>query len=55
MHKQKIFIKHKIFKKGKFPVADFLSKNGFYIPSGIDITKRQMKHVAESINGVFKG
>ena len=43
-----------MFKKEKFPVADFLSKNGFYIPSGIDITKKQMKHVAESINSIFK-
>jgi perosamine synthetase len=54
MHKQKIFIKYKMFKKEKFPVADFLSKNGFYIPSGIDITKKQMKHVADSISSVFK-
>jgi dTDP-4-amino-4,6-dideoxygalactose transaminase len=43
-----------MFKKEKFPVSDFLSKNGFYIPSGIDITKKQMKHVAESINSIFK-
>ena len=55
MHKQKIFIKYKMFKKEKFPVADFLSKNGFYIPSEIDITKKQMKHVSESINSIFKG
>jgi len=54
MHKQKVFIKNKIFKKNKFPTADLLSKNGFYIPSGINITKKQMKYVADSINGVFK-
>jgi hydroxymethylpyrimidine pyrophosphatase-like HAD family hydrolase len=40
MHKQNIFIKKKIFKNKNFPVANFLSKNGFYIPAGIDITKK---------------
>ena len=54
MHKQKIFIQQKTFKKEKFPVANFFSKNGFYIPTGIDITKKQMIHVAKSINSILK-
>ena len=53
MHKQKVFIKHGMFKNSKFPVADVLSKNGFYIPSGMDITKKQMMYVAKSINSIF--
>ena len=53
MHKQQVFIKKKIFKKIKFPRAELLSKNGFYIPSGINITRKQMKYVAETINSIF--
>lgn len=54
MHKQKVFIKHKIFNKEKYPVAEFLSKNGFYIPTGINISKKEMKYIANSINDILK-
>jgi len=54
MHQQKVFIKSKIFKKEIFPVAEFLSKNGFYIPTGINIAKKEMKYIADSINSIVK-
>ena len=54
MNKQKIFIKQKTFKKEKFTVSNLFSKNGFYIPTGIDITKKQMIYVANSINKIFR-
>jgi perosamine synthetase len=53
MHKQKIFIKKNVFKDKNFPIANFLSKNGFYIPSGINIKKKEMEYVAKSINKIF--
>jgi dTDP-4-amino-4,6-dideoxygalactose transaminase len=53
MHKQKIFIKYNIFKK-KILIAEFLSKNGFYIPAGINILKKEMKYIANSINEIIK-
>ena len=37
MNKQKIFKKLKIFNRVKMPNAENLSKNGFYLPSGLGI------------------
>jgi perosamine synthetase len=54
MHKQKIFKNLKQFKNKKFPIADLLSKNGFYIPTGMRITKKEIKYIATSINNIFK-
>ncbi len=54
MNKQKIFIKQKIFKKNKYPISNLLSKNGFYIPTGIDITNKQMSYIVKIINSIFK-
>lgn len=54
MHKQKIFKNLKQFKNKKFPIADLLSKNGFYIPTGMSITKKEIKYIATSINKIFK-
>ena len=50
MHKQDIFKKHNLFKNEKYPNAEYLSKNGFYIPTGIDLTKNQLKYIASTVN-----
>ena len=50
MHKQKIFKKMKLFsKKRKFPNSDYLSKKGFYLPSGIGITNVEIDFVANTL------
>ena len=50
MHKQKIFKKMKLFpKKQKFPNSDYLSKKGFYLPSGIGITNAEIDFVAKTL------
>jgi|TARA_B110000211_G_C14071517_1_gene550195 perosamine synthetase len=51
MHKQKIFQKLKIFSKNlKYPNSEFLSKNGFYLPSGLGITNKEIKYVCSALN-----
>jgi len=54
MHKQKIFKRKKLFKINKFPNADFLSNNGFYVPTGINISKKEIQYVAKAINDILK-
>ena len=50
MYKQKIFKKLKIFKKNqKFQVSDNLSKNGFYLPSGIGLTNSEIDYVGKTL------
>ena len=55
MHKQKIFQKMKLFsKKKKFPNADFLSKNGFYLPSGLGISNKEIDFVAKTLKNILE-
>ena len=55
MHKQKIFKKMKIFKrKEKYPNAEFLSLNGFYLPSGLGIKNHEIDYVSRTLNKIFK-
>ena len=50
MHKQTIFKKMKLFiRNQKFPNSDYLSKNGFYLPSGLGITNAEIDFVAKSL------
>ncbi|MDC1158564.1 DegT/DnrJ/EryC1/StrS family aminotransferase [Pelagibacteraceae bacterium] len=54
MHKQKILIKKKFFKKNmKFPVAEYLSKSGFYLPSGLGITNKEIDFVSDKVNKII--
>jgi len=55
MHKQKIFNKVKLFKKReKFSNADFLSKNGFYLPSGLGISNSEIDYVGKTLLNILK-
>ena len=50
MHKQKILKKIKLFsKREKFNNADFLSKNGFYLPSGLGISNSEIDYVGKTL------
>ena len=55
MHKQKVFKEMKIFKKNqKFKNAEYLSKNGFYLPSGLGIKDKQIQYVGNILLKVLK-
>lgn len=54
MHLQKIIRKLKIFKKKeKFPISEYLYKNGFYLPSGVGISDKEIKFVAKTVNEIL--
>ena len=55
MHKQKILIKRKYFKKNlKFPNSEFLSKNGFYLPSGLGVTNKEILYTCRVLNSILR-
>ena len=55
MHKQKILKKIKLFsKREKFNNADFLSKNGFYLPSGLGISNSEIDYVGKTLLNILK-
>ncbi len=54
MHKQKIFKEMNIFpKREKHLNAEYLSLNGFYLPSGIGIKNREIDYVAKTLNNIL--
>lgn len=54
MNRQKILIKKGLCKEEDCPVANSISDNSFYIPSGPNITVEEKKYVVEQILQVVK-
>lgn len=53
MHKQPVFQKNEMFSGEKHETAEYLAIKGFYIPSGLAITKEQMEIVTEKVKKVL--
>jgi len=53
LHKQPAFRRLGLFKGEKYPVSVSLSNRGFYIPSGLALTKKQINTVIEAVKKVF--
>ncbi len=52
VHQQPVFQAQEEFRHLSFPVAEALSRKGLYLPSGLALTKRQMRRVSEEIKGI---
>lgn len=53
MHEQPVYCKQDYFMNEKYPVAENLARKGFYIPSGLALTDRQMEIVIEKVRKVL--
>ncbi len=51
---QEIFIKSDLTQHEDCPLATQIGKNGFYIPSGTDISEEEQNYVIEQIKEVIK-
>ena len=54
IHKQDVFKKKSYFKNIKLPNSEFIAKNGFYIPSGLGLSFKEMKYIKNSIINILK-
>jgi perosamine synthetase len=54
MHEQPVFRKMGLFKDDRHPVAERLSRRGFYIPSGLALTGKQMRRVVDVLKSVMR-
>ena len=54
MNKQKVFKKMKIFSKSKMPNSEYLSNNGFYLPSGLGISNNEIRYVCTTLNQLLR-
>lgn len=53
MSQQKILKKHKNLNKSKFSNSLYISKNGFYIPSGLGLKNSEIKKVIIAIKKIL--
>ncbi len=53
MHQQPVLKGMGFFEGEHFPVSERLYRQGFYIPSGMALTKNQMEKVAEAVREIF--
>ena len=49
MHEQPVFNKMGLFKNQKFPIAERMARNGFYLPSGLGLTDSEINFISEII------
>jgi perosamine synthetase len=54
MHEQPVFKKMGLFTGETYPVAERIARRGFYVPSGLALTDRQMDQVADAMRKVFQ-
>ncbi len=54
MHEQPVFKKMGLFKGESYSVAERIARRGFYVPSGLALTDKQMVEVADALREVMK-
>ena len=54
MHEQPVYQKQGLFIKESYPNAEYLARKGFYIPSGLALTREQMETVVHKVKKVVQ-
>lgn len=54
MHEQPVYQKQGLFKEETYPNAEYLARKGFYIPSGLALSREQMERIAAGVHKVMK-
>ncbi len=54
MHEQPVYRKVGLFEGESYPNAEYLARKGFYIPSGLALTKEQMDKVVDGVKKVME-
>ncbi len=54
MHEQPVYRKMGLFHGESYPNAEYLARKGFYIPSGLALTREQMECVVSGVKKVMK-
>ena len=55
MHEQPVYQKMGLFQGEHYKNAEYLARKGFYIPSGLALTREQMDVVVEELTAIVKG
>ena len=53
MHRQPVVLDHRITKKSdRFPVADYISARGLYLPTGLALLKDDVLKVCDKVRKI---
>ncbi len=52
MHEQPVFMEMGFFRNEKYPVAEMLARNGFYLPSGLGLLDEQVEIVIQTMKRI---
>jgi perosamine synthetase len=53
MHEQPVFQKRGLFNNERHPVAERLARRGLYLPSGLNLTEKQLEQVCDAVQEVL--
>lgn len=53
MHEQPVFLKMGLFTDESYPICEKLARRGFYIPSGMALTREQMERVVFCVKEIL--
>ena len=54
MHEQPVYQKQGFFENERYDMAECLARKGFYIPSGLALTREQMETVVRKVRKVME-
>lgn len=54
MHEQPVYTKQGMYKDERYPNAEYMARKGFYIPSGLALTEKQIETVCSRLKGTLK-
>jgi perosamine synthetase len=53
MHEQPVYTSLGLFKGEKYPVAEWIARQGLYLPSGLTLTERQLDEVCLAVEKIL--
>jgi perosamine synthetase len=53
MHEQPVFQDMGLFRDEKYPVAEYIARQGLYLPSGLTLTEKQLDQVCEAVKAIL--
>jgi len=53
LHEQPVFHKRELFLRERYPVAERISRQGLYLPSGLALTEEQLNKVCQAVHEVL--
>lgn len=53
MHEQPVFQRRGLFRGERYPISENMSRRGFYVPSGLGLTRQQQETVIDAVRTIM--